>query len=95
MVRKGAGHTEQIPYLKKIEGQIRGIQKMIQDNRYCIDILVQLHSIVGAILSVEDKILKKHLQHCFIDALKGKSEAQKDAKLKEVIDVLSQFRRTR
>ncbi|MFC1593947.1 metal-sensitive transcriptional regulator [Candidatus Omnitrophota bacterium] len=92
---KGAGHVEQLPYLKKIEGQMRGIQKMIQDNRYCIDILTQLHSVVGAILSVEDKILKKHLKHCFVNALKGKSEAQKDEKLKEVIDLLSRFRRAK
>ena len=92
---KGAGHTEQIPYLKKIEGQIRGIQRMIEEDRYCIDILIQLHSIVGAILSVEDKILNKHLRHCFVNALKGKSDSEKDTKIAEIIELLARFRRTR
>ncbi len=86
-------HEGQIVYLKKIEGQIRGIQRMIEEGRYCIDILTQLHSITGAILKVEDNILKKHLEGCVTSALKGKSELDRQKKLDEVINLLSKFRK--
>lgn len=86
-------HQEQLVFLKRIEGQIRGVQKMIEEKRYCLDILTQLHSIVGAILRVEDKIFKKHLEGCLIRALKGKSELEKQKKLDEVVDLLPRFRR--
>jgi DNA-binding FrmR family transcriptional regulator len=86
-------HKEQLVSLKKIEGQIRGVQKMIEENRYCIDILTQLHSIVGAILGVEDKILRKHLEGCVASSLKGKSEMEREKKINEVFDLISRFRR--
>ncbi|MBI5143980.1 MAG: metal-sensitive transcriptional regulator [Candidatus Omnitrophica bacterium] len=93
MERKGANHSGNLGYLKKIEGQIRGVQKMIEENRYCIDILTQLHSIVGAILSVEDKILKKHLEHCVVSALKARSRKDVETKIEEIVKLVSQFRR--
>lgn len=73
-------HEEQLVYLKKIEGQVRGIQKMIEDKRYCVDIVVQLHSAIGALYRVENEIFKKHLDGCVASALKGKSEAEKQKK---------------
>ncbi|MCQ9208742.1 MAG: metal-sensitive transcriptional regulator [Omnitrophica bacterium] len=87
-------HAEQLVFLRKIEGQIRGVQKMIVEKRYCIDILIQLHSIVGAILRVEDKILKKHLEGCVTEALKGKSGLEKQKKIDEVLNLLKKFRRS-
>lgn len=86
-------HKEQIVFLKRIEGQIRGIQKMIEDKRYCVDILTQLHSIVGAIFSVEDKILDRHLQGCVSQALKGKSDIEKQNKIDEILQLLKRFRK--
>jgi len=86
-------HNAELPYLRKIEGQVRGIQKMIQDKRYCVDILTQLHSVVGAILRVEDNVLKKHLEGCVSHALRGKSDIEKNKKLDEVISLLKRFRR--
>ena len=87
-------HKDQLIFLKKIEGQIRGIQRMIEDKRYCVDILTQLHSIVGAILRVEDKILKKHLEGCVVKALKGRSEVEKQRKIDEIVELISRFRKT-
>ena len=87
-------HDEQLVFLKRIEGQIRGIQRMIGEKRYCIDILTQLHSIVGAILRVEDKILQKHLNGCVAQALSGKSGLEKQHKIGEIINLISKFRRT-
>jgi len=93
-MREKTTHQEQIINLKKIEGQIRGIQKMIDNKRYCIDILTQLHSIIGAISSVEDKILRKHLEGCVAGSLKGGSEINKQKKLDEVVKLLKRFRRS-
>jgi len=86
-------HNEQITDLKKIEGQIRGVQKMIETKRYCVDILTQLHSVVGAIFSVEDKILDRHLQGCVSQALKGKSDTEKQKKINEILQILKRFRK--
>ena len=86
-------HYDQLVALKRIEGQIRGIQNMIQNRRYCVDILTQLHSIVGAILGVEDKICRRHLEMCVGKALRGKSESEKQKKINEVLDLLNTFRR--
>ncbi len=87
-------HEEQLVYLNKIEGQVRGVQKMIKDKRYCVDILTQLHSIVGAILRVESEILRKHLEGCITHALKGKSKVEKQKKIEEIIDLITKFRKT-
>jgi len=86
-------HKEQVVFLKKIEGQIRGVQKMVEGGRYCVDILTQLHSIVGAILSVEDRVLRKHLEGCVVKTLKGESEIEKHKKMDEVIKLMQRFRR--
>jgi len=87
-------HEKQLVYLKKIEGQVRGVQKMIKDRRYCVDILTQLHSIIGAISRVESGILRKHLEGCVAGALKGRSEIEKQKKIDEVIDLITKFRKT-
>ena len=87
-------HAGQVVFLKRIEGQIRGIQRMIEEKRYCVDILTQLHSIVGAILSVENKILRRHLEGCVAHALKGKSEIEKQEKMDEIMSLLKKFRRS-
>lgn len=86
-------HEEQLVFLKRIEGQIRGVQKMIEEERYCVDILTQLHSVIGAILRVEDKIFRKHLEGCVTRALKGRSEVEKQKKMDEVMTLINRFRR--
>ena len=93
MERKGADHSANLDYLKKIEGQIRGVQKMIEERRYCVDVLTQLHSVVGAILSVEDRILKRHVEHWVASAFRSRSKHDTEAKVDEVLKLLSQFRR--
>lgn len=86
-------HEGQLEFLKKIEGQIRGVQKMIEDKRYCVDIITQLHSIIGALHRVENEIFKKHLDGCVVNALKGKSEKDKHAKIEEVMEFIERFRK--
>ena len=86
-------HEEQLEFLKKIEGQVRGVQKMIEDKRYCVDIITQIHSIIGALYRVENEIFKKHIDGCVVHALKSKSESEKEKKINEVVELISRFRR--
>jgi CsoR family transcriptional regulator, copper-sensing transcriptional repressor len=87
-------HQEQLEFLRKIEGQVRGVQKMIQDKRYCVDIITQIHSVLGALSRVERQILKKHIEGCVVHAFSGTSRNEKETKIKEVMEVLEKFRST-
>ena len=86
-------HESQLEYLKKIEGQVRGIQRMIEEKRYCVDILTQIHSIIGALYRVENEIFRKHTEGCVIQSFKGKSERDKQEKINEIIGLISKFRK--
>ncbi|MCK4758926.1 MAG: metal-sensitive transcriptional regulator [Candidatus Aminicenantes bacterium] len=86
-------HADELVPLRRIEGQIRGIQKMIEEKRYCIDILTQLSSVAGAIRRVEENILNRHLRGCVRESFtKGKKEDRSN-KIDEVINVLQKFRK--
>jgi DNA-binding FrmR family transcriptional regulator len=87
-------HEEQLQYLRKIEGQVGGIQRMIEEKRYCVDILTQIRSIIGALYRVESDIFKRHLEGCVVSALKGKSEVQKQEKIDEIVELIQKFRKT-
>ncbi|MDP3732466.1 MAG: metal-sensitive transcriptional regulator [Candidatus Omnitrophota bacterium] len=86
-------HEEQLPFLKKIEGQLRGIERMIEEERYCPDIITQIHSIIGALYRVENEVFRKHVDGCVITAFKGKSEAEKQKKIDEIMELISRFRK--
>ncbi len=86
-------HQEQLQYLKKIEGQVRGIQKMIDQKRYCVDIITQIHSVIGALYRVENEVFRKHTQNCVVNTFKGKSEADKEKKIGEIVELISRFRK--
>lgn len=86
-------HQNNIVSLKRIEGQIRGVQRMIEDRKYCIDILNQIHAVKGAIARVEEKILQRHFQHCVTTAIMGSSEIEKQRKLDEILKLINQTRR--
>lgn len=89
----GVPHDEQLLRLKRIEGQIRGVQKMIEDRRYCVDVITQLQSISAAIASVQEQILKKHLEHCVTEAIRSGKEEAKREKIEEIVEVLRNFGR--
>lgn len=86
-------HFGEIMRLKKIEGQVRGVQKMIEEKRYCIDILTQLSSIVGAIKGVEENILERHLKGCVQESFNKGNKQDRSLKIDEVVGVLKKFRR--
>ena len=79
-------HKEQLINLKKIEGQVRGLQSMIDDEKYCIDILNQLKAVKNALVSVEGKILKSNLKACVKDSLS--ENASFDDKVEEIVNLL-------
>ncbi len=87
-------HQEQIQFLKKIEGQVRGIQRMIEEEQYCVDIITQIHSVIGALSRVENEIFRKHLNGCVVSALKGKSDPEKQNKIEEIVGLIARFRKT-
>jgi DNA-binding FrmR family transcriptional regulator len=80
--------------LKRIEGQVRGLQKMVENDRYCIDILTQAASVVAALHRVEDLIMEQHLQTCVSEAIRSGEPEEKNRKIQEVMEVLSKFRKT-
>lgn len=74
--------------LKRIEGQVRGIQKMVEDDRYCIDILVQISAIQSALKQVGYTVTERHIQHCVIDAVKS---GEGEETIEELMHVMKQF----
>jgi DNA-binding FrmR family transcriptional regulator len=87
-MKKYPSHNEHLSALRRIEGQIRGIQKMIEDRKYCVDIITQIEAARGALASVGEKVLGSHFRHCVTDALRGKSPTEKDKKIEEVLKLI-------
>jgi DNA-binding FrmR family transcriptional regulator len=79
--------------LRRIEGQIRGIHKMVQEGRYCVDILTQTSAVVAALHGVEDLVMENHLTTCVADAMKNDDPRLKDEKIEEVMTVITKFRK--
>ena len=73
--------------LKRIEGQVRGIQKMVEDERYCIDILVQISAVNAALKKVGMQVLKRHTTHCVADAIKKDESEQSIDELMKTIEL--------
>lgn len=88
-----SNHKEVLDRLRRIEGQVRGVQKMVEEERYCIEILTVLRSVVAALGKVEEVILRRHLETCVSQAMRSGSEREQDEKIDEVMQVLSQFGR--
>ena len=80
-------HNKQLASLKRIEGQIRGIVNMINDGKYCVDILNQVKAAKSALVTVESKILKKHIESCVKSSLKNKKTL--DSKVNELLKLIN------
>jgi DNA-binding FrmR family transcriptional regulator len=84
-----------IKRLHRIEGQVRGIEKMVEDNRYCIDILTQIAAVNTALEAVAFKILDEHVRHCVAGALASGDEKDAHAKTEELLEAVQRFSKTR
>lgn len=78
--------------LNRIEGQVRGISRMVVEDRYCIDILTQLHAVRAALTKVETAILQDHLGKCIEGAIVGGDAADQRAKVNELVQLLERRR---
>lgn len=76
--------------LKRIEGQVRGIQKMLDDDRYCIDVVTQIEAVRAALSRVETDLLRQHLQHCVHTAMHSNDTEDQSRVIEELVGV---FRR--
>ncbi len=74
--------------LRRIEGQVRGIARMVEEDRYCIDIVNQIQAAGTALDKVERAILKDHIRHCVTDAVQGTDPDAKARVLDELMDVI-------
>ncbi|UCE48269.1 MAG: metal-sensitive transcriptional regulator [Phycisphaerales bacterium] len=92
MIRKNPSHDSDLVALRRIEGQVRGVQRMIEDRKYCIDILNQIYAVKGALAKVEERILKRHFESCVTEAVQGTSEEEKQNKLDEILKLINQTR---
>jgi CsoR family transcriptional regulator, copper-sensing transcriptional repressor len=81
--------------LHRIEGQVRGIERMVEDDRYCIDILTQLGAVSTALESVAMAILDDHVQHCVVDALASGDKREATEKTEELLAAVRRFAKTR
>jgi DNA-binding FrmR family transcriptional regulator len=83
----------QLARLSRIEGQVRGVARMIEEGRYCIDVLTQIRAVRAALDKVEQETLGDHLQHCVAHAFHAGSEKDRQIKIDEILEVLDSRRR--
>ena len=81
--------------LHRIEGQVRGIERMVEDERYCIDILTQIAAATTALESVAFKILDEHVNHCVAGALASGDSVEAETKSKELLEAVHRFARVK
>lgn len=83
-------NAELLARLRKIEGQVRGVQRMVEEDRYCVDILVQLAAIRSAVNAVGQSLLETHVRGCVAGALRS---GEGDQAVSELMEVIARFAR--
>lgn len=79
--------------LNKIEGQVRGIARMLDEKRYCIDIITQIEAVRAALQRVEEEVLKDHVTHCVEHAIATGNKSEQRQKIVELMDVFARSKR--
>jgi DNA-binding FrmR family transcriptional regulator len=74
--------------LQRIEGQVRGLSRMVEEDRYCIDVVTQIAAVRAALRRVEEEILKDHIGHCVEHAIASGNKAEQRRKIAELMDVV-------
>jgi CsoR family transcriptional regulator, copper-sensing transcriptional repressor len=90
-----AGKDALVKRLHRIEGQVRGIENMVEDDRYCIDILTQIGAVSTALESLAFKLLEDHVRHCVAGALASGDAEDAREKTEELLAAVQRFARTR
>ena len=89
--KKHPDNSKELPRLKRIAGQVSGIQNMIEEKRYCVDILQQLNAVKSAIASVQAEILETHLNNCVRETLRLKNESDIEEKIAELKGLFKRY----
>jgi len=85
--------TKLLNRLSRIEGQVRGVTRMVAEGRYCIDVLTQMRAVRAALVRVESEMLKSHLGHCIEDAIVRGDATEQRKKASELIELLERSAR--
>ena len=87
-------HLEALNRLKTIEGHVRGIERMLEDQAYCIDVIRQIQAVQAALNKVSTQILEEHMNSCLITAVRGEDPDERERVLKEITQVFETATRT-
>jgi DNA-binding FrmR family transcriptional regulator len=83
--------TKALGRLRRIEGQVQGIQRMVANEVYCVDVLLQIAAVQGALDQVQKLLLGRHIESCVADAIRSGSRGDRQRKIDELLDVFSRF----
>ena len=87
-------HDDALKRLKNIEGHVRGIERMVENETYCIDVIRQIQAVQAALNKVSTQILEEHLHSCLITAVRGENPDERERVLAEIKDVFETASRT-
>ena len=89
----GAAKTDVVKRLKRIEGQVGGLLRMVESDRYCVDVLTQINAVRAALHRVEEQILRDHVSHCVADAFTTGDVVEQRQKVEELITTIGRMTR--
>jgi CsoR family transcriptional regulator, copper-sensing transcriptional repressor len=88
---KHLSHEAEIKRLNRIAGQVEGVKKMVEEDRYCPEILSQLRAVRSAVKGIETEILRRHLSSCVVSAMQGGDKASRLKTIEEITSLFSKF----
>ncbi len=77
--------------LRRIEGQVQGVQRMVEEEKYCVDVMLQISAIQGALEQVSKMLMHRHIESCVMDSMKAGSDQERAKKIEELIEVFSRY----
>ena len=89
----GAAKSTTLKRLSRIEGQVRGLARMVEEDRYCIDIVTQISAVRAALRRAEEEILRDHVSHCVEHAIASGNKAEQRRKIEELMNVVGRAER--
>ena len=91
-IADGDLRREHLARLSRIEGQVRGVRRMIEDGRLCAEVLPQLRSVINALCRVQDHVLHQHLRRCLHESFTADGSDERERKAEEIFSLLSRYR---
>lgn len=86
-------HSETLQRLKTVEGHVRGIQRMLENDTYCVDIISQIQAVQASLNKISLRILDQHLNSCLVTAVQGNDPAERERVLNEIVDLFETNRK--